>query len=423
MKYVLFLFSFLSVTLLMNGCGGNNSTDNPAGNQAPSAPSSPSPTDGAVDQATALTLSWQCSDPDGDTLAFDVYFGTTQNPPLADSNCSLFSYPVNALVQNTTYYWKVVAKDGHGHEATGGPWNFSTAVVAGGLHFVGHYDASDARKVRVDGDYAFVLLGSGFLIINVSNPSNPIYAGNCGTSGRDFSVSDGYAYFIRYDGLSIVDVSNPQHPQPLYPYMEDVHIYDGRDILNSGTHASVTVYDSILSFNYEPSWGSTGRISRTGGEWFPGAKLIRYLPGVHFCAVSGASRPASLCVSPGGQWHCYEDNALWPAEELFSDTNFAYVACLSYGLQIIDISNQAAPAFAGGYIAADQVYGAAAEGNYAFIAAQSAGLIALDISNPANPIWADSYETSGPAYDVVINENYIFVAAGTGGLYILEFVP
>jgi len=46
----------------------------------PGIPFNPSPIDGATNQPLFLTLSWSCTDPDGDALKYDVYFGTT-NPP------------------------------------------------------------------------------------------------------------------------------------------------------------------------------------------------------------------------------------------------------------------------------------------------------------------------------------------------------
>ena len=45
-------------------------------------PTNPNPADGADNVSLDVTLSWECSDPDGDTFKYDVYFGTTQDPEL-----------------------------------------------------------------------------------------------------------------------------------------------------------------------------------------------------------------------------------------------------------------------------------------------------------------------------------------------------
>jgi len=95
-------------------------------NHPPNAPSSPSPGNGAVDQPTSLYLRWYCSDPDGDSLTYDLYFGTSYNPPLKASGLRSRSYYLSGLARGVTYYWKVVAKDGKGGITSGPVWRFTT---------------------------------------------------------------------------------------------------------------------------------------------------------------------------------------------------------------------------------------------------------------------------------------------------------
>ena len=84
------------------------------GNNPPYPPSNPNPTNGATDQPLNLTLTWSCTDPDGDPLTYDVYFGTTINPPLVSGNQSSTNYDSRQLNEMTTYYWKIIAKDNQG---------------------------------------------------------------------------------------------------------------------------------------------------------------------------------------------------------------------------------------------------------------------------------------------------------------------
>jgi uncharacterized protein (TIGR02145 family) len=90
-------------------------------------PSNPSPDSTETNVWTSPTLSWSCSDPEGDPLAYDVYFGSV-NPPdtLVSSNQSGTSLARNGLTGGTTYYWKVVAKDNHSHSTSGPVWSFTT---------------------------------------------------------------------------------------------------------------------------------------------------------------------------------------------------------------------------------------------------------------------------------------------------------
>ena len=106
-----------------NGGGG--------GNNPPNQPSNPNPVNGSINQPVNLTLTWSCTDPEGDPLTYDVYFGTNNNPPLASSNQSNTSYNPGQLNNNTTYYWKIVAKDNQGASTAGPLWNFSTISVGG----------------------------------------------------------------------------------------------------------------------------------------------------------------------------------------------------------------------------------------------------------------------------------------------------
>jgi len=94
-------------------------------NISPNRPSNPTPADGAIDQPTDVQLIWRCSDPDGDPLVYDVFFGTATIPPQIASDHGDTTYNPGQLQHNTAYYWKIVAKDPRIPRA--GPiWDFTT---------------------------------------------------------------------------------------------------------------------------------------------------------------------------------------------------------------------------------------------------------------------------------------------------------
>ena len=95
-------------------------------NNAPLIPDTPTPEDGAVNTPLSAVLTWNCSDPDGDNLVYDVYFGQDPNPGLVSSDQANASYSVSSLSYSTTYYWKITAKDGNGGETEGPVWSFTT---------------------------------------------------------------------------------------------------------------------------------------------------------------------------------------------------------------------------------------------------------------------------------------------------------
>ena len=98
-------------------------------NNPPDPPSSPDPLDGATDIDIDADLSWDCSDPDGDSLTYDVYLDIV-NPPedrVSDDQVETVFDP-GTLEFDTTYYWQVIAKDENGATTAGVIWQFSTRI-------------------------------------------------------------------------------------------------------------------------------------------------------------------------------------------------------------------------------------------------------------------------------------------------------
>ena len=97
-------------------------------NNSPYEPNNPNPENGAVDQSIETDLSWSGGDPDGDPVVYDVYF--EENDPTPDIilsyNQSETSYILDDLNYDTTYYWKIVAKDDLDAIKVGPIWHFST---------------------------------------------------------------------------------------------------------------------------------------------------------------------------------------------------------------------------------------------------------------------------------------------------------
>jgi len=101
---------------------------------APGLPTNPSPFDGQGQVPLNPTLAWTTGI---FTETYDVHFGTTANPPLVRQSGAQTSYAPGALVADTVYYWKVVAR--RGVLQTSSPlWSFRTQVnpTGTGLRFV-----------------------------------------------------------------------------------------------------------------------------------------------------------------------------------------------------------------------------------------------------------------------------------------------
>lgn len=95
-------------------------------NDPPATPSNPSPNDGAEAVSQSPTLQWQASDPEGDSLTYDVYLGTSSSSPrLVAEDIKQSEYTPQDLAPGTTYYWKVVTKDTAGNTVSSSIWQFT----------------------------------------------------------------------------------------------------------------------------------------------------------------------------------------------------------------------------------------------------------------------------------------------------------
>jgi hypothetical protein len=73
-----------------------------------------------------VNLTWLGSDVDNDIAYYAVYFGTTTNPPLLQSNISNMFLNDVAVTANKTYYWKVLTKDAAGNTSSTIVYQFKT---------------------------------------------------------------------------------------------------------------------------------------------------------------------------------------------------------------------------------------------------------------------------------------------------------
>lgn len=90
-----------------------------------------SPSNVSTDQPVNGTLTWQTSP---NATQYDVYLDTA-NPPttIVSANQASTSYGYSGLMNTTTYYWKIVAKNGNGQTtSSGSPWSFTTIVASPG---------------------------------------------------------------------------------------------------------------------------------------------------------------------------------------------------------------------------------------------------------------------------------------------------
>ena len=147
-------------------------------NSPPNVPSNPNPPNNAIDIDTNADLSWTCTDPDGDPLTYDIYFGTNSNPPLVQNNQSSNSYDPGTMNNYTTYYWKIVAWDNQVAYTSGPVWSFTTAQNSAPNIPSDPYPTNNATDIDLNADLSWICtdpdgdpLSYDIYFGNSSNPS------------------------------------------------------------------------------------------------------------------------------------------------------------------------------------------------------------------------------------------------------------
>jgi phosphatidylserine/phosphatidylglycerophosphate/cardiolipin synthase-like enzyme len=138
----------------------------------PDEPVCVSPANEALGQLPSLTLRWE-----GGYWAhrYDVYFGTTPNPPLVAQNLAPGSatagmnaakewFAVANLAPATTYYWRIVSKTMANRTNTGPVWSFTTSGGAPAPPAPTGFSGSALAPTRVDLQWNDVAGEEGFKI-------------------------------------------------------------------------------------------------------------------------------------------------------------------------------------------------------------------------------------------------------------------
>jgi len=71
-----------------------------------------------------INLDWSGTDVDGDIIGYDVFFGTTDNPNIIESDLDESILKNVSITSNTIYYWKIITKDSHGNKSDSGIYQF-----------------------------------------------------------------------------------------------------------------------------------------------------------------------------------------------------------------------------------------------------------------------------------------------------------
>jgi DNA-binding beta-propeller fold protein YncE len=180
-------------------------------NRPPNAPSGPNPANGAAGVDVNKDVSWSCSDPDGDPLTYDVYFGTSSEPPLKKSGHTSKTYDPGTLNKNTKYYWKIVAKDNHAHATPGPIWYFTTRDGGGGpgYEYEGQWGTKGSGNGQFNTPYGVAVAPNGNVYVADSGNTRIQYFNATGSYlGKWGSQGSGNGQFNSPRGVTVAPGGN-----------------------------------------------------------------------------------------------------------------------------------------------------------------------------------------------------------------------
>jgi uncharacterized protein (TIGR02145 family) len=191
-----------------------------------------SPTMSETCVALDAKLVWRSStDPDGNDITYDVFFGT-DNPPMStvstDQSDTTF---LPALVDNTTYFWNIKAKNESGGVSQSGIWSFTTLKIPPVVEYGSFKDTRDNieyKTVMIDGktwmaqNLAYLPEELGPSELSDTDPRFYVYE-YYGTSTSEAKATDNYGiYGVLYNLPAVLNgaaasSANPSGVQGVCP--------------------------------------------------------------------------------------------------------------------------------------------------------------------------------------------------------------
>ncbi len=200
-------------------------------NDAPTTPTSEDPPDNATGVSINKNLDWSCSDPEGDTVYYTVYFEKNDSSPdnlIKNDATGSYADP-GTLDYDSHYYWQVKADD-HNDGVTWGPvWDFYTESAP----TVGDADITvkNHNNVTVTDQNAWVeMYVDGSLTSDATNASGVAEFNNieAGTWGYEvYYNSTGYVEYWGDDSIPVpVGDTGSDTFARFYPFISQLRYYD-----------------------------------------------------------------------------------------------------------------------------------------------------------------------------------------------------
>jgi hypothetical protein len=263
-------------------------------------------------------------------------------------------------------------------------------------------------------DLAFSALAGGVIIIDVSDPTNPILV-------TDSIQTQGIVQDLHYDSatqrlyiaadegdLEIWDIQNPTAPQqisvtPIYYFGVETPA-TSVDVVGNTAYVSTSwgylhwldVSDPAnpVDFGFNGQGGNPSREVHVGDD------------GLVYLASPDTIRYA---INANGSLSSAGSNTYANSYQIFADGGYVYISTGTGPFQILDASQGSLPIVS--TYTTNNVNDIYVAGNYAYIANGPAGLRVLDVTNRSAP-YEIGFDDSDGATDVVVSNSYAYVRSG-----------
>ncbi len=287
-----------------------------------------------------------------------------------------------------------------------------------------------AQGVAVSGHYAYVADGHGGLrVVDISNPQQPRLAGVYPLSGQaltvDVAVAGNYAYLVvddpAGDRLVVLNVSNPAQPQYAGAYAaagtelahgiaiggDNGYLHVPANVSGAWGVLVLTAADNPAYVNHIPTAGRPRGVAAVGDRLYvteDGGNTLRIFQ------MPAATELGNYAL-PARGW------------DVAVSGSYAYVAADVAGLQIINVSNPAAPTLTAALDTPGLARAVVISGTHALVADGVRGLQMIDVAFPAFPQSVGAMDTPGHAVDLAHAGGYAYLADESMGLRVVLLQP
>ena len=303
-----------------------------------------------------------------------------------------------------------------------------------GMRLLGQTLLGPARQVVVQGNYAYVGVSCGLLILDVSDPANPVEMGRAYDVNfsiiEDIFVQNGYAYFVdAYNGLAIVDVRDVRNPRVVGRARCG---YSMRGISVMDTLAYVVgsggVQDSSDLFVINVKDPAAPFVVAGYDTW--GEEKIQVVDSLAF-ATGGVYLNVYSVANPRAVYRVVQYSGIGTSRDLSIKDTLCFVVSQDSGLVVLNIRDPLNPIKLGRCKPNGLRMRVSVLGNYAYLChdlnlygdypySNISNFWVIDVSDPVNPFQAGRYESSGAGGDIFPKDSLVYFADGGKGLRVMD---